>query len=388
MSKPCTQRAKRISKHIVHALLVFVCAFGVTAPLHAEEKMSAADSVAAAKKAMAKDNKDSKFRDFYEVLEDVYADFEYDLKNSQVQGLQNLSVRNIAVSEQVPQSFRAHLELITTERIMKHTKTQIIECLPCRARKASLSGEKLIITSPETDPAHLARIAKQAGILHFMDISFAYQTSGLILSLVITDADTGAVVWSRSYNSEHSRAAAQRRGVDFEQIDKARKSGEYEPTILYRPTAYFIYAQGANGFVGNLGVGLRIAERYDNRRKEVGFELTYLMSVATLTGQATATPDIFGGFNLSLLFVHAWNFIGSLENFNEGRTSLFVGVGGMYASGYLAGLARLGVEYRMGKRWSISGLVGYRPPATAMLGGTATPVSGVEFGVSVSALFF
>jgi hypothetical protein len=357
---------------------------------HAAEGGSAKDSVQAAKKAEG-DKKDQKVRDFYETLDDVMADFEYDLKNQQVQGLQNLSIRNIVVSENVPNSFKSHLELIVNEKIMQNTKTQIIECLPCRSKKATLSGSNLVITSPDSDPAHLARLAKQTGILHFMDIAFSYQPTGLMVSMVVSDADNGTITWSRSYNSESSRAAAFRRGVDFNQIDKARRSGEYEPTVLYRPTIYFMYEKDVTSYTGCLGIGVRIAERYDNRKREVGFELTYLLSIGSLTGASAAAGNpatLFGGFNISLQFVHAWNLIGELENFNQARGSIFAGIGGMYASGYLAGLVRAGYEHRMGKHWSISGLVGFRPDATAIIQGASSQVSGFEFGISVSGIFF
>ncbi len=367
----------------------------VSRPFHvsAEEKKSAAETVAAAKKNGGSKNGDEKVRDFYEVLDDVMADFEYDLKNSQVQGLQNISLRNIAVSENVPPSFKKHLELIVSEKILKNSKAQIIECLPCRSKKATLNGQSLVITSPDSDPAQLARLAKQSGILNFMDVSFSYQPSGIIVSLVITDADNGTMTWSRSYNSESSRAAAFRRGVDFNQVDQARRSGEYEPTVLYRPSLYFMYEADVTGYTGTLGLGVRIAERYDNRKKEIGFELLYLLGINTLTGNTTSatggtTQTLFGGFNLSLTFVHAWNLIGDLENFNRGRGSIFAAIGGMYASGYLAAVIRGGYEHRMGKHWSISGIVGYRPSAVAIIQSTATSVSGFEFGISVSALFF
>jgi len=47
---------------------------------------------------------------------------------------------------------------------------------------------------------------------------------GDILSMYITDPESGSVIWSRSYNSETSRAAAFRRGVDYTQIDDAGAS--------------------------------------------------------------------------------------------------------------------------------------------------------------------
>lgn len=334
------------------------------------------------------DHSNSSVRDFYEVLEDVVADFEYDIKNGQVSGLSDLSIRNIGVSENIPPSFKSHIELIVTERIIQNSKTRIVQCQPCRAKQAKISGDHLIVTSAEQNPAQLARLAKRHTIENFMDIAFSYQPSGLILSLNTVDAESGAIVWSRSYNSETSRAAAYRRGVDFSQIDEARQSGEYEPSILVRPTIYYFFERNIGSYTGTLGLGFRMVERYDNRKKEVGFELNYLIDSSQLVGATSdGSANLYAGFNVTLLFIHAWNLIRSLENYNQVRGNIFVGIGGTYTSGFLGGLVRVGYEWRLGKHWAVSTNLGYRPKATAFISGVeAGSVSGLEFGLGISAL--
>ena len=334
-------------------------------------------------------------RNFYDVLEDVMGDFEFDLKNGNVTGLQSLAIRNIALSENVPTSFRNHIELLLTERILRNTKTKVLQCLACRAKRTTLNGDQVVITSPETNPVELSRIAREIGIEHFMDIAFSYQTSGIVMSLTISEPDTGSIVWSRSYNSETSRASAFRRGVDYSQIDDARKNNEYTPTIQYRGTLYYLFEPNMNGTSGCLGLGFSMVERYDNRKKEVGFELDYLKDASTVVGSGTAATgaaanNIYSGFDLTLLFKHAWNFIGEEENYNKPRGSLSAGIGGTYASGYLGGLIRTGWEWRLGKHFAVSADLGYRPSATAFIGTTATSgqsVSGAEFGLGVSLLY-
>lgn len=335
-------------------------------------------------------------RNFYDVLEDVMGDFEYDIKNGNVTGLKDLSIRNIAVSENVPASFKAHLELLLTERILRNSKAKVVQCLPCKAKKTTLNGDQVVISSPDTNPAELARIAKSNGIEHFLDAAFLYQPSGMVLSMTITDPDSGSVVWSRSYNSETSRAAAFRRGVDYSQVDDARKSPDYQPTLQFRGTAYYLFEPNMNGMTGCLGLGFRGVERYDNRKKEVGLELNYLKDSSTLVNgsstaasAATANDNIYGGFNLTALFVHGWNFIGEEENFNSVRANLTLGIGGTYTSGYLGGLFRAAWEWRLGKHFAISAIAGYRPSATSYIGTAATDgksVSGVEFGVGINVL--
>jgi hypothetical protein len=344
-------------------------------------------SVALSRSAHAADDKE-KFRNFYEVLDDLMADFEYDLKNGQVSGLKDLSIRNIAVSENVPQSFKSHLELTIQEKILKDSKTRMVQCLPCRAKRTTLNGENVVITSPESNPVELSRIAKISGISNFMDVAFSYQPSGMVLSMTISDPESGGIVWSRSYNSETSRASAFRRGVDYSQIDEARKQTDYTPTVQHRVIAYYLFEKNVSGYTGSLGVGYRMVERYDNRHKEVGFELDYLKDASTIIGKQADPTNLYGSTNLTLLFMHAWNFIGPEENFNLVRGSFFAGIGGTYASGFLGALIRTGYEWRLAKHWAVSANLGYRPPATPFISGAEQPsVSGAEFGIGINALF-
>ena len=332
-------------------------------------------------------------RNFYDVLGDLLSDFEYDLKNGSVTGIKDVAIRNIATSENIPPSFKNHIELVVTEKILGTTKTRVVQCLPCRARKAVLNKDQLLVTSAEVNPNELARIAKTQGIENFMDLAFSYQASGMVLSMTTSDAATGSVVWSRSYNSEGSRASAYRRGVDFSQMDASVKQNEYVPTLQYRGTVYYLNEPDLGERSSALAMGFRLVERYDNRKKEVGFEMNYLMDVRSLTG-TKITPTardngtrIYSSFNLTLLFVHAWNLIGPEENFNQVRGSIFTAVGGTYATGYLSGVFRGGYEWRLAKHWAVNATLGYRPKATSLLSGTEQSVSGIEYGVGISALF-
>ncbi|OFZ22800.1 MAG: hypothetical protein A2X94_11895 [Bdellovibrionales bacterium GWB1_55_8] len=333
-------------------------------------------------------------RNFYEVLEDVLGDFEFDLKNGNVHGLKDVSLRNMALSENVPASFRSHLELLITERILKTTKTRIIQCLPCRAKRTTLDGDQVVITSADTNPAELSRIAKMSNIEHFMDIAFSYQPTGIVLSMFITEPETGAIIWSRSYNSETSRAAAFRRGVDYSQVDEARRLTEYTPMVQYRIGVNYMFEPNISGTTGCLGLNFKMVERYDNRKKEVGFEAMYLKDASTIVGDPVAAAaseaagNLWSGINLTLLFVHGWNLIGEEENFNKVRSGFTLGVGGTYSSGFLGALFQGSYEWRLGKHYSVSTSVGYRPGSTAILPSSATKsVSGLEYGLGINMLF-
>jgi hypothetical protein len=327
-------------------------------------------------------------RNFYKVLDEVLSDFEYDLKSGQVMGLKDLAVRNIATSENVPASFKAHLELLLTERILKTTKARIVHCNACRAKRTTLDGQSVVISSADSNSAEMNRIAKMNGIQNFMDVAFAYQPAGMMLSIQISDADTGTTLWTRSYNSDSSRASAQRRGVDYQEIDEAKTKMEYQPLLQNRPSLSVVMAPKAgSGLVTLLAVGYRMMERYDNRHKEVGFEMNYYLNPGIITGTKADPANIWSGVNLTMLFRHAWGLFGDEENYNQSRGVFGIGIGGSYASGFLGALIRPDYELRFAKHWSASAFLGYRPAATVLISGTATSLSGVEGGIGVGYLY-
>lgn len=328
-------------------------------------------------------------RNFYSVLEDLLGDFEYDLKNGQVGGLRDLAIRSIVVNESVPASFKNHLDLVLSERLMKAAKIRILQCLQCKSRKTVVSGEKMVVSGPENNPQELARIARQSGIQSFMDVVFSYQPTGMVLSLSIVDAESGAMSWSGSYNSETSRTASFRRGIVAPQVDGVRSASEYLPVVQYRLMVGYWQQQNVATTTGTLGLGLRMMERYDNRRKEVGFELDYFRNSSSIVGASTTTAtDLYAGMNVTLLFMHAWNLIGEEENLNRARGGVALGIGGTYASGFLGGLVRGAYEWRLARHWAVSANLGYRPSATKFVGSSAAgTVSGAEYGLGVSALF-
>jgi hypothetical protein len=329
-------------------------------------------------------------RDFYQVLEDLISDFEFDIKNSQVVGLKDIAIRNVLVNENIPNSFKSHLELLITERILKTSKARIIQCIACKARKTTLDNDSVVVSSPSVNPDQLSKIAKMNGIANFLDLSFSYDPTGMILSLSIIDAELGNIVWSANYNSESSRAAAFRRGVDYAQIDKARREVEYVPTIQYRTTIYYFSEPDIGTRSSVLALGFRAVERYNNRHFEVGFEGNYMANASTIVNRASTNNELYKAFsfNLTMLFIHSWNFISSEENYNEMRSNITAGIGGTYASGFLGGLIRIIYEVRLAKHFATNVVLGYRPPAKAFLSkNNQYSIAGLEYGIGVSFLF-
>jgi hypothetical protein len=330
-------------------------------------------------------------RDFYGALDDTLGDFEFDLKHELVKGVEDISIRNVSLSENIPRAFAPHVEDLVIERILKATKTKVIQCVGCKARRMTLEsgGTRIRTTSPRTNAQELAALAKKEGIQHFLDVSFTYQPNGLLMSLEITEASDATLTWSKTYNSETSRAALLRRGYDPVELDPSqRRITEYPSVLQYRLRVDYLVEPDVGGYSGCLGFSLRMVERYDNRKKELGFEFQYLRGSATLLHADAANASLYSGVNATLVLLHAWNLIGAKEDFNQARVSVYGGLGGTFTSGFLGALFRVGAEYRLASHAAVTAQLGYRPSSTSFLPlGDGQSVSGVEPALGVSYLF-
>jgi hypothetical protein len=330
-------------------------------------------------------------RDFYGALDDTLGDFEYDLKHDNVKGIESFAIREISASENVPRSFLPHIEDLITERVLRATKVKVIKCIGCQARSASLvNGDRITMTSPKTNAKELAQIASAQGIKHFMDVSFTFQPTGLLMSMTIAEPSGSVINWSHTYNSETSKAALLRRGYDAELVDPTqRKSTEYPAVLQYRLRVDYLVEPDISGYSGVLGFAFRMVERYDNRKKEIGYEIQYLRGAATLLHASATDPvSLYSGINATLLVLHAWNLLNGYEDLNLPRASFYGGIGGTFTAGFLGALFRAGGEYRMGQHSAVTAHLGYRPSSTSFIPiGDGQSVSGLEAGAGISFLF-
>ena len=244
------------------------------------------------------------------------------------------------------------------------------------------------MTSPATKTAELSKLAKVSGIRHFMDVAFSYQPTGMVMAFTITDPADGSVVWTRSYNSENSRAAAIRRGIALDEIDgTTRKITQFPPrSNIAREWTIFSSPTWDSDPV--IGIAFRIVQRYGNRKRNSALRWN------TSRGRLIARPLTFNPPTVLRSHEHdaftcsAWNLIGSEEDCNKVRSNVYVGMGGTYTSGYLGGLfpRRSGVEAGQAFRHHVDR--GYRPLSTVSIGSPTMPsAAGAEFGAGISLLF-
>lgn len=316
-------------------------------------------------------------RRFHEVLDELLAEFGYDVKMGQVNGLKNLSIRKVTVSDTLPWSYRSYVELLVAERIRENSQIRLVSCLPCRSKTTRLMDGRLVVTSPTTNMAEMQRASDQLGIDYFMDIVLVFHTTHMVLAMQAFNTQSKELVWARTYNSETVRSRYQKLAVDYSQVEKSRPGEEYEADFRYLAgmgAASVPNVGGTQDDSGFILLHFRGSERFNNRQNEFGMILNIYSSSSALLSDypstaatdpdaadeaeesvtTSSTPDPFTQA-IGVYGIYAQNFIGALESYNEVRHGATVGVGFLMASGYIAGTGRLGWDTYFGRNFSITG---------------------------------
>jgi hypothetical protein len=331
---------------------------------------------------------------FHEVLDELLNEFAYDVKSGQINGLKNLSIRKVAVSESLPRTYENYVELLVAERIRENSKIRMISCLPCKTKNTRIVDDKLLISSPATNTDDMNRAANQLGIENFMDVVLVYHTTHMVLALQIFDSNSKEMVWTRTYNSETLKTRFQKLAVDYSQIEAARTGDEYKPDFRY----LIGFGGGSIPNVESdareksvLTLHVRGTEKFDNRRNEFGLLLTLNMAASALlsdypsegpapASSATEEPTerkakpFTNALGLFALYAH--NFLGTLESYNDVRYGVNVGLGLHLASGYMAPTLRTGLDTYLGRRFSVNASLILVGPANILLDGKFTKVPG------------
>jgi hypothetical protein len=356
-----------------------------------------------AKKSVAQG---SKVRQFHQVLDELLTEFGYDVKSNQVQGLKNLAIRKVRVSEALPKSYQNYIDLLSSEQIRQNSDIRLINCIPCRAKTSNIVDGKLKITSPETNIDQLRVAASQMGIENFMDIVLVYHTTHMVLAYQIFSVETGEMLWARAYNSETIKSRFQKLAVDYKQIAKSRNSDEYEPDYRY---LVGIGGGGIANIAGDsqdnsvLSFNLRATEKFNNRRSEFGLSLSYYMTMASIASEypvatqgeddddsdvftetiTATTPEPFSSAT-GLFAIYAHNFLGSIESYDTIRHGISAGFGAIIASGYFAGAVKTGWDIYFGRRFATTLAATYILPSQILLDGETVETTG---GASADIIF-
>ncbi len=314
-----------------------------------------------------------KVRQFHEVLDELLAEFGYDVRMKQLNGLKNLAIRRVAVSDTLPLSYGDYVELLVAERLRENARIRLINCIPCKTKTSRLVDSKLRITSPLTNVTEMQQAAEQMGIENFMDVVFVYHTTHMVLAFQIFDTSTKELVWARTYNSETIKSRFQKLAVDYSQVAKARQPGEeYKADYRYMFGVGGASVPNVGGKAGDnsfLALSFRATERFNNRHSEFGLLGNYYSAFSSIltdypSVRDASTPAGSGStpkvgpqpfksaFSLYALYAH--NFLGSIESYNTIRHGITGGVGALMSTGFMAGTMRGGWDTYFGRTFAVS----------------------------------
>ena len=318
-------------------------------------------------------------RRFHQVLDELLAEFGYDIKTGDIKGLENIALRKVSVSEALPHSYKKYMKMLVSERIMDNADIKVLNCIPCEGKTSRVVEGKFIITSPATNVAELKLAAKRLGIANFMDVILVYHSTHMVLGVEIFDIESNELVWSRSYNSETIKSRYQKLAIDYSQIAKSRESDEYEPEyrILVGAGGASVPNLGSSDSSAMLSIEIRSTEKFNNRKSEFGMMLTLFSSSNSLLSEypsvegtgggsasestdsssgATATPAEPEPFTTAIVIggLYSHNFLGSVESYDQIRQGVHLMGGGLVASGYMAPIVRAGWDVFFGRRYVLT----------------------------------
>ena len=335
-------------------------------------------------------------RRFHEVLDELLAEFGYDVKMGQIKSLKNVSIRKVEVSNALPRTYEEYIELLVSERIRENSRVKLINCIPCKTRTSTLVEGKLMITSPTTNLTRMEQAAAQLGIDTFMDVVLVYHTTHMVLAFSVFDTASKEMIWARTYNSETIKSRYQKLAIDYSQVAKSRPGEDYSPE--YR----FLLGLGGS-ILPNVGgeskdnnflvANFRGSEKFDNRTSEFGLLLSIHVSTSSLlksypgtgTKKTTTTtapaepteikPDPYKTA-LGIYGTYGHIFLGPVESYNVVRHGIHAGLGGLMSTGYMAASGRVGWDVFFGRRFTSSLSLIFVGPATVVVKGEEVKTKG------------
>ena len=332
-------------------------------------------------------------RKFNDVLGDLLDEYAYDLKTTVNLGIQLLSIRKITLTENIPKSYESYLESLLVEKTRKNSTYKIIQCTKCKVKKTTVSKGRLTVTIPINDPIELDAMAKQLGINAWIDAGLIFQETAIILAINIFDSQTKELLWTKVYNSEDLlKKRAQTKSDDPANpatpggpTPEVVKKGNFGGTL---GVGYYL-VPNVKTISGMLGLNLRVYEKFQEQKSNIGAQLTLVADPALLIkdyGGIEGDPSQSAEFKtekgteklkpyriaVSVQTVYGFNFKETAESLDDIRYGITIGVGFLASSGYLTFLGALGGNLKLGKHFIMDASVMYGAPTTLTIKKTYT----------------
>lgn len=339
--------------------------------------------------AWAQESASQPVRQFNEVLDDLLDEFAYDLKSNAIPLTENLALRKVNLSQNIPSSYEKYLETIVSERVQTFSRSKVVHCPTCRVKQSVVKDGRVTIVMPINNKRTLDALAREYGIVAWMDVGLIYQSASMLLAFNVFDARSKELLWSKVYNSETIYQKFPR-GVpgpsedraELAQIDPEEKSSEYNLGLGIG----WSLVPNVSDSVNMLALSVRLSEVFNKKHSEVGGQALVLVDTGVIVpegkseqgvnledsdqvekSEPEAVVESFK-YGMGIFGTYHHNFFVSEESMDLIRPGAQLSLGALLAEGYLAFTAKVGVNLRMGRSLCLEADVLYSAPATIDLG--------------------
>ncbi len=211
-----------------------------------------------------------------QIVQEMVDDFTADVKKLNLAAISPMAIRGVATTPNLTPSYSdwVHSQLINS--IARHARLNVKRCISCGALTTELDGDEWVVSLGQTTQEELAEVAKNLGVIAFLDVYLAYDPGAntVSMSVQIYRATDGKVLWSETYMSDATTAAVLRSGERLQTREEAyeelvRKIQE-KPYYGYQLTigmGVIPYDSPSAGSLTGIQIGGRIYEKFGEDKR-------------------------------------------------------------------------------------------------------------------------
>lgn len=285
---------------------------------------------------------------FENTLNDLLSVLKSDLTDKNLPIRDSIVFRDVVVSSNIPNSFKPHLV--------------------AKVSQSFLNSNYIVLNKLDKNKFPYTR---------YVDLNLYLDQFKCVLSLSIVDPETKTLFQQINYDSKNYSA-----GTNSFKLSKDTHSSLLEKWMQY-PQSFLIGFRTSILSLPDIKdrfltpeFSLRGIERFSNRKAEVGFDISTIIS-------STSKTSAYSDFYIQSLIFLGFSSIQNYENYDNPRLITSFGFGAYTSKSILGLLGKLNLEVRLGKSYSIFSSIGYRPKSSDRFSKNGNSIRGVDYSLGV-----
>ena len=229
----------------------------------------------------------------FQILEEISDDLITDLRQLQGEVVSPLAMRRLQLTSNLDRDVGRLAEAYLRAAITNHTEIDLKRCIACDALRSRVERGTWVTTLGLVEHEQMVREAERLGVVAFLDTRLAYFPNANLVALQveILRAEDGAILWSETYRSDATTAAALRTGerveVRQDRVEELERKLAEDPVyghVLMVGGAQIPYDSPDGNLAGPLA-GYRFVEQFgEDQRWLYGLEIAVMMSTQITAG--------------------------------------------------------------------------------------------------------